>query len=409
MSKQSAPVRSGFGCRVASALRGPSAIQLQPLQREPLPQRWLPCRNPSLHGRRGCPAGDPLAGGNAGMNLLVVTNLYPPQELGGYGRSMADFVWGLQERGHSIQVLSSDAPHLGASSGLGPSGEAVDRRLQLKGSYEGGVRPCRIHNVAKPLTRPMLHSFALGSTVKHWDGILLGNLDLLGPELLPTLLEGQCIVQHHVGFVHAPFPPSAWPTAIATGWWSVGGSAICTDESAGLPSSEASVVYPGVRSELFGVDRIGMPTPLAPDGSRQRPLKVCFAGLLMGSKGAHTLIEALIQLKQQGLSVQASLAGDSFQSGYREQLEQWLKQHNLDGAVQFVGQLGRQALARFYALHHVGVFPSIHPEAFGIVGAEMMASGLVLVSRVGGAGELIDDGRTGLRFQAGDSQDLAVA
>ena len=112
--------------------------------------------------------------------------------------------------------------------------------------------------------------------------------------------------------------------------------------------------------------------------------------------------------KRQGVTVQASLAGDSFQSGYREQLEQWLEQHNLDGQVQFVGQLGRQALARFYALHHVGVFPSIHPEAFGIVGAEMMASGLVLVSSgVGGAGELIDDGRTGLRFQAGDSQDLS--
>ena len=75
------------------------------------------------------------------MNLLVVTNLYPPQELGGYGRSMADFVWGLRERGHNIQVLSSDAPYLGASSGLGPSGEAVDRRLKLKGSYQGGVRP----------------------------------------------------------------------------------------------------------------------------------------------------------------------------------------------------------------------------------------------------------------------------
>ena len=123
----------------------------------------------------------------------------------------------------------------------------------------------------------------------------------------------------------------------------------------------------------------------------------------MASKGAHTLIEALIQLQQQGVSVQASLAGDSFQNGYREQLEQLLKQHNLEGTVQFVGQLERQALARFYALHHVGVFPSIHPEAFGIVAAEMMASGLAVVSSgVGGAGELIDDGRTGLKFMAGD-------
>ena len=26
------------------------------------------------------------------MRLLIVTNLYPPQELGGYGRSMADLL-----------------------------------------------------------------------------------------------------------------------------------------------------------------------------------------------------------------------------------------------------------------------------------------------------------------------------
>ena len=38
----------------------------------------------------------------------------------------------------------------------------------------------------------------------------------------------------------------------------------------------------------------------------------------------------------------------------------------------------------------------------------MMASGLAVVSSgVGGAGELIDNGRTGLRFKAGDSKDLA--
>ena len=178
--------------------------------------------------------------------------------------------------------------------------------------------------------------------------------------------------------------------------------------AAGLPTSTARVVYPGVRCELFGVNRVGMPSPLTPDGSRQRPLKVCFAGLLMNSKGAHTLIEALIQVHHQGLNVQVSLAGASFQNGYREQLEQLLKQQNLDGSVQFVGQLGRQALARFYALHHVGVFPSINPEAFGIVAAEMMASGLAVVSSgVGGAGELIDDGRTGLIFNAGNSRDLA--
>ena len=342
------------------------------------------------------------------MNLLVVTNLYPPQELGGYGRSIADFVWGLRERGHKIQVLSSNAPHLGASSGLGPSGEPVDRTLQLKGSYEGGVRTLQdaqqrlaIDQANATLIRDWLIS-------RPWDGILLGNLDLLGPELLQPLLEAPCVVQHHVGFVHAPFPPSAWPSSDRYRLVAASKAVRSALADVGLPTSTTSVVYPGVRNELFGIDKVGMPIPLAPDGSRHLPLKVCFAGLLMGSKGAHTLIEALIELQQQGLTVQASIAGDSFQNGYREQLEQWLRQNNLDGAVQFVGQLNRQALARFYALHHVGVFPSIHPEAFGIVAAEMMASGLAVVSSgVGGAGELIENGRTGLLFEAGDSKDLA--
>ncbi|MBM5786131.1 MAG: glycosyltransferase family 4 protein, partial [Cyanobacteria bacterium K_DeepCast_35m_m1_288] len=66
------------------------------------------------------------------MDLLLVTNLYPPQELGGYGRCMADFCWGLLQLGHRVQVISSDAPYLGPS-GPGPSGEPVSRCLTLKG------------------------------------------------------------------------------------------------------------------------------------------------------------------------------------------------------------------------------------------------------------------------------------
>ena len=153
------------------------------------------------------------------MKLLVVTNLYPPQELGGYGRSIADFVWGLQERGHSIQVLSSDAPHLGAGSNLGPSGEAVERRLQLKGSYEGGLQV--IQDPQRRRAIDQANEALLGTWLKnqHWDGILLGNLDLLGHELLESILKAPCIVQHHVGFVHALSHPVNGQTASATDWW----------------------------------------------------------------------------------------------------------------------------------------------------------------------------------------------
>ena len=73
------------------------------------------------------------------MRLLLITNLYPPQELGGYGRCMADFCWGLKQRGHQLQVICNDANYLGSSSRTGPSGEPVARELLLKGDFSNGV------------------------------------------------------------------------------------------------------------------------------------------------------------------------------------------------------------------------------------------------------------------------------
>ena len=223
-------------------------------------------------------------------------------------------MWGLQERGHTIQVLSSDAPHLGSSSEIGPSGEAIDRQLQLKGSYQGGVRHLQNPQQRQAIDQANATLIRKWINSQHWDGILLGNIDLLGPEVLPALLEAQCVIQHHVGFVHPPFPPRAFPSSNLYRLVAASEAVRSALMTAGLPASTASVVYPGVRNELFSASRVNMPSPLEPDGSKQRPIKICFAGLLMESKGAHTLIKALIQLKQEGLSVQASLAGDNFQN-----------------------------------------------------------------------------------------------
>ena len=100
---------------------------------------------------------------------------------------MADFAWGLQQRGHSLQVISSNASYLGPNS-EGPSGEPVDRRLQLKGSFEGGVRQLQdpAARAAVDAKNRALLTHWLGQGT--WDGILLGNLDLLGTELLGPLL-----------------------------------------------------------------------------------------------------------------------------------------------------------------------------------------------------------------------------
>lgn len=341
------------------------------------------------------------------MRLLVVTNLYPPQELGGYGRSIADFVWGLQERGHQVQVLSSDAPYLGPSSD-GPSGEPVDRGIQLKGNYRQGVQ--KLQDPAACRTVDQANAALVERWLQNhsWDGVLLGNLDFLGVELLQALLKPGIPVLHHVGFVHPPFAPAFWPTEPHYQLVSASRAVRQCLVSAGLPVANAPVVYPGARVELFGEEATGRPLPEMPNGTAARPLRVGFAGLLMPSKGAHTVVEAISILRERGVIAVAMLAGGRFKEDYIKQMEGFIRQQGLEDQVQFVKQLSREQLARFYRLQHVGVFPSIQPEAFGIVAAEMMASGLALASSgVGGAAELFEDGVSGLGFEAGNPASLA--
>jgi glycosyltransferase involved in cell wall biosynthesis len=341
------------------------------------------------------------------MDLLLITNLYPPQELGGYGRCMADFCWGLQQRGHRVQVLCHDAPYLGPG-GNGPSGEAVSRCLSLKGSFEKGMS-----FMTNPIARQAIdaanrHLLRHWLRVRQWDGILIGNIDLIGPELFTELETFKRQIIHHIGFMNGPYSPQQ---KLHNKNYSLAAASKAVRQvlsSEGFDGSGIEVIYPGARVELFGnSDRLFRQQPWQ-ENHPSSPLKLCFAGLIMATKGVQTFVDALIQLHHQGISVQANLAGLAYQSGYKEKLEKQLSDAGLGDIVRFVGPLNRKQLARFFGLHHACVFPSIHPEAFGIVGAEAMASGLALISSgVGGARELIEDGESGLLFQPGDASDLA--
>jgi glycosyltransferase involved in cell wall biosynthesis len=70
--------------------------------------------------------------------------------------------------------------------------------------------------------------------------------------------------------------------------------------------------------------------------------------------------------------------------------------------VKFMGYLQGETLSQAYASGDVFVFPSAL-ETFGLVLVEAMAAGLPVVSsRVGGAREVIEEGRTGYTFAVND-------
>lgn len=333
----------------------------------------------------------------AAQRILVITNLFPPQELGGYGRSIADFAMGLANNGHTVEVLTSDAPYLGAIAQPEPS---VERSLQLYGTYEGHTRLFEDQQQILAIAQQNFQQIKQAITRFQPTVCLVGNVTFLGSSIFYPLLERNIPVIHHLGFASPPYPVQEYPQhplyhlAVASDYVR---DRLVEQQ---YPVQDSITVYPSALVREFY-------QPTLPPRDR---LRICYAGLVISSKGVHTLVESLQYLKNQGIEFDCSIAGDAIYPEYKQGLEALIQQVGLGDRVTFVGFLNRQALIPFHQRHNVLVFPSISDEAFGITQVEAMAAGLTLITTgVGGAGEVIDPGISGLKFTPEDPADLAKA
>lgn len=334
------------------------------------------------------------------LRILVVTNLFPPQEMGGYGRMMWEFARGLRARGHAVSVLTCDAKQFArvpADDELDME-KRVSRSLALSGGWEGG----RLE-VAAPATRARIEAANASIVLREAavcepDLILVGNLDLLGVGLVQSAISAgypvlHAIANHLPGFKPADQPKS--PSYVMAPCSSWNGRAI---RESGFEPSRMETLYPGARLDRFY--RL-----FAPD---LRTLRIAYASLVAPYKGTHVLVEALARLSALGFNFTAEIAGDAYDPAYADKLKDYCQRSGLAGKVRFTGFLDRAGMAALFARSNVLVFPSLFEEPFGITQVEAMASGLVVVtSGTGGASEIIRDGQDGLVFKANDPTALA--
>ena len=158
-------------------------------------------------------------------------------------------------------------------------------------------------------------------------------------------------------------------------------------------------------TELFGpglaeirVIRNGIDAALWPF-ARRRPrqglAELLYLGRLEYEKGVHDAIAALPRIRRTHPGTTLTIAGDGTQL-------QWLveqaRKHKVLKATAFVGQVGHEDLVRLLHTADAAVLPS-HYEPFGIVALEAAATGTPLVtSNVGGLGEAVINGQTGVSF-----------
>jgi spore coat protein SA len=122
---------------------------------------------------------------------------------------------------------------------------------------------------------------------------------------------------------------------------------------------------------------------------------IVFAGRLIPRKGIPLLIKATKEARKIVPSAKLVIAGGTSNRTYKKKLMKIAKK--LKVPVKFLGNVPRNKMHEVYALGDCFVCPSQKHEAFGLVVAEALASGLpCIASEIGGIPEIIKDRANGL-------------
>ena len=133
---------------------------------------------------------------------------------------------------------------------------------------------------------------------------------------------------------------------------------------------------------------------------------ILFVGRLDERKGVDFLVKTIPLVKKEIPNVKLFVGG---KGKLREELENFVKLHNLESNVKFLGFVPDEKLPKWYNQVKVVVIPSIF-EGFGITAIEAMACGTpVIGTKVPGIVDIINDGKTGLLVPSQNSKELANA
>jgi glycogen(starch) synthase len=149
----------------------------------------------------------------------------------------------------------------------------------------------------------------------------------------------------------------------------------------------------------------GLPIRESPPAKRvTSPISTfVFVGRLVSTKGARLLIEAAGILKNKHREFQVKIIGDGPEG---QELEKLVRDLDVQDRVQFLGHIPDEKLEVGLQDAIAVVMPSLGGEVFGLVAAEnMQRGGLVIASDIGALSEVVGD--AGMTFATGDADGLA--
>ena len=136
---------------------------------------------------------------------------------------------------------------------------------------------------------------------------------------------------------------------------------------------------------------------------------ILFPGRLTEWKGHEMFLEALnktnIHLGHKAFKA-IILGSDQGRDLYKKKLKRLVEQYRLQDQVKFVDNCRNMPLA--YKISDIIISASIEPEAFGRIAVEAQSmEKIIIASNLGGSRETIIDNKTGILFEAGNSDKLS--
>lgn len=167
------------------------------------------------------------------------------------------------------------------------------------------------------------------------------------------------------------------------------------EDRVGLKKRKVIVIPNFVSEELFGIK---------PEFPEQAPVRVLMAAHFTEVKGHRFAIESIARIEQTNPgAVRLEMLGEG---PLMDDCRDLARSLGVEDVVRFHGR--SSALFEWLSKSEIVLLPSLW-EGFGLILAEAMAAGRPAIAfRIGGATEVIDDGRTGFLTPPGDVERLTA-
>lgn len=362
------------------------------------------------------------------MKVLFISNLYPPNVVGGYEVLCCEVATEFARRGHEVTVLTSC--YGGEESAL--PGQEIHQALRLvvgRTIYDGFSGPDHLRARLDEQNAAALNRIV---EQNRPDAVFCWNLYGLGKRFGDALVEtGQPVAvmltdnwlasmmnpdfvgRYFRDYVYGsrladPLPePEFKAPQMPANISAIFGANFMRDfyAASDVRFARSVVVHNGVglspASETFHPPRAVL------DG----PVRLLFAGRVVEIKGAHTAVAALGLLARQHPQIdwRLSIVGDSRDAPYLDRLRALAEEAGCADRVAFADRVPAEELDGLFHSHDVYLFPSLY-EPFSLTLIHALASSIPTVaSTAGGNVEIVEDGVSGLLFPTGDAEGLARA